>query len=222
MAQSDVRYNSLSSLVEYQTNFLNNGTIPSLVLTTPNPLSDRVKTRVREEWRLNYSVKRGGKRPIILDGDWAINQLGASTIKEIDFEVSVKVLESRILEALGVPPILLNSGNNANVNPNILLFYRMTVLPLVNKVNFAFERFFGYNLKAIEADIAALRPDLNATANYWSTLVSMGIISRNEAREALRFEKDNGERSDELVIPANIAGSAEDSTTGGRPSGDEE
>lgn len=213
--------NSLVALVDYQTNFLDNGTVSSLVLSNVNPQSQRMKDKIRSEWSRNYSIKRGAKRPIILDGDWKLNPLGASTIQELDFENSVVTLETRILEALGVPPVLIFSGNNANINPNILLFYRMTVLPLVGRVNFALERYFGYNLKAIEADIAALRPDLNEVANYWSTLVSIGIVSRNEAREALRFAEDDGPRSDELVIPANIAGSATSSAEGGRPLGEE-
>lgn len=209
--------NALSSLIQYQQKFLDNGTIPGIVLTSENPLSDKVKERVKRQWRTQYSVKDNARSPILLDAGWKLNFLGASTIKELDFEASVETLENKILEALGVPQILLRSGNNANVSPNIRMFYHTTVIPLLNKVVYALERYFGYDLKIIEAEILPMRPDLREEGAYWTSMVNAGILTRNEAREQLRYEKLTDDIADRLILPANIAGSAQDASVGGRP-----
>ena len=47
---------------------------------------------------------------------------------------------------MGVPPILMDGGNNANIRPNHRLYYLETVLPIVRKIGFALERFFGFSL----------------------------------------------------------------------------
>ena len=66
---------------------------------------------------------------MILDGDLKVNPLSQTKFNELDFEDSVRSHELKVLKALGVPPILLDSGNNANIRPNIQLFYEATVLP---------------------------------------------------------------------------------------------
>lgn len=213
---------ALGNMIDFQSNFFENGTIPTTVLMTDNVLSTRVKNRTMAEWRKRYSVKNGAKRPILLDGGWDIKSLGASTIKDLDFVDSVETHENKILEAIGVPPVLLKSGNNANIAPNLKMFYIDTVLPIVNHMNTAFERFFGYDLKPVTTEVQALKPELKDEANFWSTLKNSGIVTANEAREHFRLEKSNDPTADDLILPANIAGSASDSTQGGAPGGDNE
>ena len=119
------------------------------------------------------------------------------------------------MQAIGVPPILLAGGNNANISPNLRLFYLETVLPITRKFTSSLERYFGYDIDVITANVSALQPELKDIAAYHSTLVNAGIITANEAREELRYPKITGH--DEIRIPANIAGSAADPSKGGRP-----
>ena len=121
---------------------------------------------------------------------------------------------------MGVPPILLDSGNNANIRPNMRMYYLETILPIVRKVNFGLERFFGFSIKEDITNIPALQPELRDQSFYYSGLVNAGIISANEARSQLGFEALEGH--DELRIPANIAGSASNPNEGGRPVEEEE
>ena len=93
----------------------------------------------------------------------------------------------KVLKALGIPPILLDSGNNANIRPNHRLYYLETILPIVRKVNFALERFFGFEIQEDISNIPALQPELRDAASYYSSLVNGGIMTVNEAREALAF-----------------------------------
>ena len=210
----------LGSMRKFQDNFFKNGAVPGLVIKSPNTLSEKIKERMLAAWRARYNPEAGGHRPLILDGGLELENLGTGNFRELDFADSIKANESIILQALGVPPILLDSGNNANIRPNHRLYYLETILPIVRKINFAFERYFGFDLKEDTSNVPAMQPELRDQAGYYSTLVNGGVMTPNEAREAMRFEKLDG--LDEIRVPANIAGSAVDPSEGGRPEEGEE
>jgi len=88
-------------------------------------------------------------------------------------------------------------------------------MPINRRFISAVERYFGYDVEAITSSVSALQPELKDIAAYHSTLVNAGIITANEAREELRYDKMTGH--DEIRIPANIAGSAADPSQGGKP-----
>ena len=210
----------LGSMRKFQDNFFKNGAVPGLVIKSPNTLSEKIKERMLAAWRARYNPEAGGHRPLILDGGLELENLGTGNFRELDFADSIKANESIILQALGVPPILLDSGNNANIRPNHRMYYLETILPIVRKINFAFERYFGFDLREDTSNVPAMQPELRDQAGYYSTLVNGGVMTPNEAREAMRFEKLDG--LDEIRVPANIAGSAIDPSEGGRPEEGEE
>ena len=210
----------LGSMRNFQDNFFKNGAVPGLVLKSPNTLSEKIKERMLAAWRVRYNPNTGGRRPLILDGGLEVSNLTQVSFKDLDFQPSIAANEKIILTALGIPPLLLDSGNNANIRPNHRLYYLETILPIVKKINYAFERFFGFDLLEDVSNIPALQPELQDKASYYSTLVNGGIITPNEARESMRMESIDG--NDELRVPANIAGSAANPSEGGRPSEDEE
>ena len=207
--------NILYSMQQFQEQFFDNGAIFGMVLTTENTLSQVAKEKTISYWLQRYSSKAGGKRPVILDSGLKPQQLAQTSFKDMDFDQSIKTHDEKIMRAIGVPPILLEGGNNANISPNLRLFYLETVLPINRKFISAIERYFGYDVEAITSSVSALQPELKDIAAYHSTLVNAGIISANEARTELRYEAKAG--NDDLRIPANIAGSAANPSTGGRP-----
>lgn len=209
----DVLYRMLA----FQKLFFDNGAIPGLIITTPNILSEKIKTRILNNWRTSYSPRSGARKPMLLDGDFKVQPLSDIKWKELDFENSVAGHETKILTALGVQRLLLLSGNNANISPNLKLFYLVTVLPLVKKVIASYERYFAYDLEPETAGVAALQPELRDQTAQLTGLVNAGIITINEARKELRKDPSDEEQADELRIPANIAGSARDPNVGGRP-----
>ena len=209
------RMQLLGSMRKFQENFFKNGAVPGLVIKSPNTLSEKIKERMLAAWRSRYNPEAGGHRPLILDGGLEVSSLNEVNFRELNFQESIKENEKIILEAIGVPPILLDSGNNANIRPNHRLYYLETILPIVRKINFAFERYFGFDLKEDISNIPALRPELQDEAAYYSSLVNGGVMSPNEAREALRLSPVEGH--DDLRVPANIAGSAANPSEGGRP-----
>ena len=211
----------MTSMRQFQDNFFKNGAVPGLVLKTPNTLSEKIKERMIQSWSIRYKPDAGGRRPLILDGGIEIDQIANVNFRELDFQEAIAENEKIILKALGIPPIMLDSGNNANIRPNMRMYYLETVLPIVRKLNFALERYFGFEVKEDITDIPALQPELRDQSQYYSALVNTGIISANEAREHLGFEAVEG--YDDLRVPANIAGSAANPDEGGRPTeGDED
>ena len=210
----------LDSMRKFQDNFFKNGAVPGLVLKCPNTLSEKIKERMLQAWQTRYNPKNGGKRPLILDGGLEVDALSKINFKELDFQTSITANEKIILEAMGVPPILLDGGNNANIRPNHRLYYLETILPIIRKVSYAFERYFGFKITEDITGVPALQPELRDQAAYYATLVNTGIISPNEAREALGKEPLDG--GEDLRIPANIAGSAANPEEGGRPPQEEE
>lgn len=207
--------NILYSMQEFQEQFFDNGAVFGLVLTTENTLSQPAKEKTINYWLQRYSTKAGGKRPLILDSGLKPSTIAQSNFKDMDFDQAIKTHSEKIMQAIGIPPILLQGGNNANISPNLRLLYLESAMPIIRKFTSALERFFGYDIEAITASVSALQPDIKDIASYHATLVNGGIISPNEAREELRYAAKPGH--DELRVPANIAGSAANPSQGGRP-----
>jgi len=199
---------TLYKMRSFQDNFFDNGAVPGLILKTPNTLSAKIKDRLLASWKAKYNPKTGGRTPLILDGGLEVSPLSNTNFQQLDFDDSLKTLESRILQALGVPPVLLDGGNNANIAPNTNLMYHQTVVPMVRKFVSAFEKYFTYDIDLATQKVLALRPELKDESQYYSTLVNNGIMTGAEARAALRLEPLDDAELDTIRIPANVAGAA--------------
>lgn len=215
LASTTRTINTLYKMQTFQDQFFDNGAVTGMVLETDNTLSQTAKERTILYWMQKYSIKNGAKRPMILDSGLKLKSIGDSNFKDMDFDASIITHNKKILTALGVPEVLIDGGNNANISPNLRLFYLETVIPLVKKLISGIERFFGYDVEIITSTVSALQPDLKDIASYHTTLVNGGVISPNEARVELRYEDKPGH--DDLRVPANIAGSAANPSVGGAP-----
>ena len=215
LASADRNIKILYKMQTFQEQFFENGAVMGLILTSENTLSQQAKERTIQNWKTQYSPKNGAKRPMILDSGLKPWGEFSESFKDMDFDVSIKTHDAKILKSLGVPPILLDGGNNANISPNLRLFYLETVIPIVNRYVSAMERFFGYDVEAVTSTVSALQPEMKDVAAYYTTLVNGGVISPNEARMELRYPEMSGHS--DLRVPANIAGSAADPSVGGAP-----
>ncbi len=205
-------------MINFQRQFFKNNALPGFVLTTDNILSKRVKDRLLESWRSTYTtIFDGARNPAILDGGLKIDKFSTVSFDQLDFENSIERIQQDMAKALGVPYVLLKSGNNANIDANQKLFYLHTVLPIMNQFSSAFTHFFNTNVvfRPDRLSVPALQPDNKTQATYYATLVNTGLITPNEAREGLRFAKLDG--LDTIRIPQNITGSASNPSLGGRP-----
>ncbi len=210
------------SMVNYQKSFFDNGAAIGLIVETEQILSKKLKDRQEREWVQKYNPKRGNGRPLILDAGLKAKSTGSSNFREMSFTESITSLEEKVCYALGIPPILLNSGNNANIKPNLELLFYTTVIPMLRKFESALELFFAYDIELTTHRVPALKPDMKDEAERISSLVNNGIITGNEGRGMMRLVELDEEVMKKIRIPANIAGSATGVTgqEGGKPEGD--
>ena len=208
---------ALKKMHKFQEKFFENGTIPGVVIRAKTPMGDKAKDRLLMHWAQRFSPMAGGRRPIILDADMDIKNLMDKSFAELDYSTSIKDKEEAISIAVGVPYLLLRGGNNANISPNLRLFYLETVYPITKMVASAVESYFGYDVEPLADKLSALQPDMKESSGYYTTLVNGGVLTPNEARLELRYPKIEGEDNDKLRVPANIAGSASDPSQGGKP-----
>jgi len=215
----------IKKMLAFQDQYYRNNGIPGVILKTDRPLSSSLKSRLLTEFKAMTSILHGkAGEPYILDGGIEIEALQRS-FRDLEFRESLDELESRIIRNLGVPEVLIKGGNNANITPNIKLFYNFTIKPFVETVASA----LTHHVRKVYKDakktyfirpdfdaVQILREDFNSYSSSVKGLFTVGIISRNEARELLRMEKVE---EDMFITPANIAGSAQDPSQGGRPSG---
>ena len=173
-----------------------------------------------QSWAARYNPETWGRRPLILDGGIEVDDLTNVNFKDLDFQNAILENEKIIVKALGIPYLMLDSGNNANIRPNMRMYYLETILPIVRKINYSLTRFFGFEVIEDTTNIPALQPELRDQSSYYSALVNGGIITVAEAREKLGFRELP--ETDNIRVPANIAGSASNPDEGGRPSEEQE
>ena len=212
--------NIYNALLKFQKQFFKNNAIPGVVLTTDAVLNTKVKDRLLASWKTSYATMFDGARsPAILDGGLKVDKFSDVNFQSLDFENSVERLEQDMAKALGVPYVLMKSGNNANISANQVLFYDHTVLPIVLMFASAFTQFFNSSLiRPDKTVITALQPDLRTQSQHFVSLVNSGIITPDEARLKLGFPILDKPETNAIRIPQNITGSATNPTTGGRPS----
>lgn len=215
---------SRENMNQFQEKYFKNGAVVGMVIETEAVLSKKLKERQEAEWAQKYNPQNGSKRPLILDAGMKIKPTSQSSFREMAFNDTIIELEKKVMIALGVPPILLDSGNNANLRPNIELFFSMTIIPMVRKFESAFECAFGYDIEMVTHSILALRPDQKIEAERITSLVNNGILTGNEGRAILRLDPIEDSKMTEIRIPANIAGSGTgvSGQEGGKPSGDKQ
>lgn len=213
-----------NAMLHFKDTFLKNGTVIGLILETDDILNKKHRERAQEEIQLNYNPNTGQSSVLILDGGLKAKPYSQiSSFKDLDFKEDIARQEKDICIALGVPQILIDGGNNANIRPNVELFYYMTIIPMLRKFASAVQFFFGFYIEPETKHVRALTPDRDSEGKYLSTLVNNGIMTGNEVRAELGLEPLEDPRMEEIRIPANISGSATgvSGQEGGRPSNEE-
>ena len=210
--------NIYHALLKFQKQFFKNNAVPGVVLTTDSVLNTKVKDRLLQSWRSSYAtIFDGARSPAILDGGLKIDKFSDINFQSLDFEASIERLEQDMAKALGVPYVLMKSGNNANISANQVLFYEHTVLPIVNMFASAFTQYFNSSkIRADKSVVTALQPDLRTQSQYYVSLVNSGIITADEARAKLGYPVLNTPDTTIIRVPQNITGSATNPSIGGR------
>lgn len=183
-------------------NFYAKGGNLSGVLTVQGQLSAQQRQDIINNWNTAYSG--GGQGIAVLQGNMQyqpvqVNAHDAQLIEARQYNVK------DIARFFGVSPSLLGDTTGSSYNSieaEQQAFILHTVMPYVTLIENEFSKKL---LKGTEGDFKIdldetylLRADKAATANYLTSLVNNGIMTRNEARRQIGLEAVDG--GDELII----------------------
>lgn len=146
-------------------------------------------------------TKRG--EPMVVGGDANWQEMGLSP-KDMDFAIGMDAAARDICNAFGVPHILVVPGGATfnNLKEARLQLYEDTILPLAAQLRGGLNSWlaprFGSRIR-LEHDldaIPALEPRRESKRKSTIELWDSGLITRNEARDALQYDKAEGEAGD--------------------------
>jgi len=153
--------------------------------------------RLQKELAEQFSGSANAGRPMLLDGGLKWQALGLSPA-DMDF-VAVKEGAARdIALAFGVPPVLIGlpgDATYANAREAGRALYRQTILPLAEGMLAGLAEMLGDWLGpvriAVDTDrISELAED---RARLWESVGAAEFLSRDEKREQLGFEPEDGQ-----------------------------
>lgn len=176
--------------------FYENGCNLSGVLTVQGQLSDKQRQDIRASW--NQAYTDGGSGLAILQGNMQYQaiQLNAS---------DSQLLESRLFNVqdiarfFGISPVLLgdlshSSYSTIEATQNQFLLH--TLQPYIVMIEEEFTRKLlndsESNLIVNFDETFILKTDKTATANYYKTLLSCGVLCANEVRTELGYSEVEG------------------------------
>jgi HK97 family phage portal protein len=154
-------------------------------------LTAEQREELREELQSHYQGHANAGRPMVLHGglDWKPMSF---TPADMDFVEQRRQAARDIALAFGVPPMLLGipgDATYANYREANSAFWRMTVLPLVNKAARAMsgwlEPRMGGGLAANLEDVPAFQEE---RAAQWARIEAAGFLTLEEKRRMVGLE----------------------------------
>lgn len=191
---------------EHGSRLFSNGARPSGVVTVEKRMSDPAFERFKKEWnRMYMGLANSGKVPVLEEGakfsPISLTNEDAQFLATREFEIE------EVARWFDVPLVLLHhmtktSSWGTGVEAIMLAFVRNNLMPWLKCWTLGIRRDLILAPQLYEArfDVDELqRGDSKATSEFFSKLVTAGIIVRNEAREALGYNSLPG--LDEPLVP---------------------
>ncbi len=182
---------------------LDNAARPSGALVYSGPdgqgtLAEDQYNRLVFEIESNHQGARNAGRPMLLEGGLDWKPMGFSP-SDMEFHKTKEAAAREIAVAFGVPPMILGipgDATDANYQEANRAFYRLTVLPLVQKVTAHLA-----NWLTVQSGLdVTLSPDLDqipALASerdaYWRRVSEADFLSDDEKRALLGLSVDHGD-----------------------------
>lgn len=148
--------------------------------------------RLKRELEEGYSGAVNAGRPLLLEGGLDWKSMGLSP-RDMDFMEARNGAARDIALSLGVPPMLLGiPGDNtyANYQEANRAFYRLTVLPLLNRTAATLAQVLG----GFYTERLRLEPDLDRIAGLsgerdalWARVGTAAFLTDSEKREAVGY-----------------------------------
>lgn len=174
---------------------LDNAARPSGAIVYGGPdgsglLSAEQFDRLSAEIEANHQGARNAGRPMLLEGGLDWKPMGFSP-SDMEFQKTKEAAAREIATAFGVPPMLLGipgDATYANYQEANRAFYRLTVLPLVQKVTGALAHWLSFH----HSVPFTLRPDLDQIPALsverdaqWSRVTRADFLTEAERRSLL-------------------------------------
>ena len=203
---------------KHNINLLSNGARPSgAVVFKPQDdagisvnLTESQRQQLLTDLNNRFSGTANAGRPLLLEGDFDWKEMGLSP-KDMDFLNLKHMAATDIAMCFGVPSQLVgvpDAQTYANVAEARLALYEETIIPHLKKLESDFNEWlvpmFGENLEfCFDIDkIPALAERTKRTYENVTSAVREGIMTRNEAREAIGLSPIDG--ADDLYISATL------------------
>jgi HK97 family phage portal protein len=183
---------------EWTIALLENEARPSGALVTTARLTEDQRTQLKQEFTDKHAGYQNAGRPLVLEGglEWKPFSI---TPKELEFLNSERVNMRKICAAFKVPPELLGDNENktySNVKEARKAVYQEAVMPMLEKFKSSLNRTLvqdfdpsgTYFLDFDTSGIEALSEDLDSLWTRTKDSLTGGLITRNEAREAINYE----------------------------------
>lgn len=166
---------------------LDNAARPSgaLIYAGGEDLTEEQRAELREEIERQYQGTGNAGRPMVLSGglDWKPMSLSPA---EMDFTEQRNVAAREIALAFGVPPMLLGipgDATYANYREANSAFWRLTVLPLVNKAARAISGWLALRMAGeIAADLNGVPAFQDELAGQWARIDAASFLTVEEKR----------------------------------------
>ncbi len=193
---------------EHGARMFSNGARPSGIIQIKNELSDAAFERFKAQWSQTYSgLGNSMKTPILEDG--AEFKPISLTNEDAQFLATREFQIEEIARWFDVPLVMLHhmtktSSWGTGVEAIMLAFVRNNLMPWLKCWTQAIRRdlILAPGIYEARFDVEELqRGDSKALSEFFSKLVLNGIITRNEAREALGYNPI--ENLDTPLVPSN-------------------
>ena len=181
--------------IYYSQSLLENGAIPTGVVTVPSKLSPQAFTNIKTSWQRNFGgAKNAGKTAILENG--AKYESISLRPNDLDLTASKKNTVTEICKLFSVPESMVNANANkyGGVESNSLQFLQFCVGPIIKALESALnksllledEKLKGYFFRFDTSEI--VRTVESEKVKTLSDAVKGKLISVNEARGKLGYK----------------------------------
>lgn len=191
------QYNEMS---KHNLSILQNGGRPSgcLILKDCKYLDSTTREEMRQSLSEVYSGSKNAGRVMLLEGGYEWQEMGLSP-KDLDFAEAQNTIAREIVQAFGVPPILVGIRGDASFNnyrEARAHFWEDTVLPLAELIRTQFTDWFRKKSETdceIFFDLDSIPALIAKREKLWEKVSNADFLSTDEKREILGFPKQSAE-----------------------------
>jgi HK97 family phage portal protein len=191
------QYNEMS---KHNLSILQNGGRPSgcLILKDCKYLDSATREEMRQSLSEVYSGSKNAGRIMLLEGGYEWQEMGLSP-KDLDFAEAQNTIAREIVQAFGVPPILVGIRGDASFNnyrEARAHFWEDTVLPLAELIRTQFTDWFRKKYETdceIYFDLDSIPALIAKREKLWEKVSNADFLSTDEKREILGFPKQIAE-----------------------------